>query len=184
MLYQLKRAGISHVQLDLVTVCTSVVRPVLEYTCPVWHTNLSKYLSDSIELIQNRALKSIFPGMSYNDILNDTGLRTLKERRDVLCMKYFVEIQGSAHKLNGLLPAIRKVYYDLRPGFNRFPLARYRTNRYGNSLIPWGLTVNLFCFFKINICNFSNIVWLLCYAISCELCVVVARLMLVVLYIM
>ena len=82
MLYQLKRAGI--IQLDLVTVYISVVRPVLEYACPVWHTNLPKYLSDSIELIQNRALKSIFPGMSYNDILNDTGLRTLKERRDIV----------------------------------------------------------------------------------------------------
>ena len=75
MLYQLKRAGIS--QFDLVTVYISVVRPVLEYACPVWHTNLPNYLSDGIELIQNRALKSIFPGMSYNDILNDTGLRTL-----------------------------------------------------------------------------------------------------------
>ena len=137
MLYQLKRAGIS--QLYLVTVYISVVRPVLEYACPVWHTNLPKYLSDSIELIQNRALKSIFPGKSYNDIFNDTGLRTLKEIRDVLCMKYFAEIQGSAHKLNGLLPALRKVDYDLRPGFKRYPLARYRTNRYGNSLIPWGL---------------------------------------------
>ena len=46
MLYQLKRAGIS--QLDLVRVYISVVRPVLEYACPVWHTNLHKYLSDSI----------------------------------------------------------------------------------------------------------------------------------------
>ena len=46
MLYQLKRAGIS--QTDLVTVYVSVVRPVLEYACPVWHTNLPKYLSDSI----------------------------------------------------------------------------------------------------------------------------------------
>ena len=116
----------------------------------MWHTNLPKYLSDSIELIQNRALKSIFPGMSYNDILNDTGLRTLKERRNILCMKYFAGIQGSAHKLNGLLPALRKVDYDLRPGFNRYPLARYRTNRYGNSLIPWGLShwqLTLSCFF-------------------------------------
>ena len=123
MLYQLKRAGIG--QLDLVTVYISVVRPVLEYACPVWHTNLPKYLSDSIELIQNRSLKFIFPGKSYNYI-----------RRDVLCMKYFAEIQGSAHKL----PALRKVDYDLRPGFNRYPLARYRTNRYGNSWIPWGLS--------------------------------------------
>ncbi len=104
MLYQLKRAGIIH--LDLVTVYISVVRPVLEYTCPVWHNNLPKYLWDSIELIQTRALKSIFPGKSYNDILNDIGLRTLRERREVLCIKYFTEIQGSAHTLNGLLPAL------------------------------------------------------------------------------
>ena len=142
MLYQLQRAGIS--QLDMVTVYISVVRPVLEYACPVWHTNLPKYLSDSIELIKNRAFKSIFPGMSYNDILNDTGLRTLKESRYVLCMKYFAEIQGRAHTLNGLLPALRKVDYDLRPGFNRYPLARYRTNISGNSLIA-----TLSCFLLI-----------------------------------
>ena len=136
MLYQ--RAGIS--QLDLVTVYISVIRPVIEYACPVLHNNLPKYISDSIALIQNRALKSILPGKSYNDILIDAGLRTLKERRDVLCMKYFAEIQGCAHTLNGLLPTIRKVDYDFRPVFNRYPLARYRTNRYGNSLIPWGLS--------------------------------------------
>ena len=39
----------------------SVVRPVLEYACPVWHTNLPKYLCDNIEIIQKRALESIFP---------------------------------------------------------------------------------------------------------------------------
>ena len=45
MLYQLKRAGIS--QSDLVTVCVSFVRPVLEYACPVWCTNLQNYLFDN-----------------------------------------------------------------------------------------------------------------------------------------
>ena len=130
MLYQLKRAGIS--QLDLVTVYISVVRPGLEYAGPVWHTNLPKYLSDSIELIQTSALKSTFPGKSYNDILNDICIRTPRERREFLCMKYFTEIQGSAHKLNGLLPALRNIEYDLRPGCNRYPLTRYRTNRCGN----------------------------------------------------
>ena len=50
MLYQLKLAGIT--QNDLVSVCVSVVRPVLEYACPVWHTNLPQYVSDNIEVIQ------------------------------------------------------------------------------------------------------------------------------------
>ena len=49
LMYQLKRAGIS--QCDLIRVYTSVVRPILEYACPAWHTNLPKYLSDNIELI-------------------------------------------------------------------------------------------------------------------------------------
>ena len=71
-MYQLKRAGIR--QTDLVNVYVSVVRPVLEYACPVWHTNLPKYLSDNIEMIQKRALKSIFPDKGYDDILYKLGM--------------------------------------------------------------------------------------------------------------
>ncbi len=55
MLYQLKRAGIG--QHDLVTIYVSVIRPVLEYACPVWHTNLNDQLTESIETVQKRALK-------------------------------------------------------------------------------------------------------------------------------
>ena len=80
MLYQLKRAGVN--QADLITIYISVVRPVVEYACPVWHTYLPIYLSDNIEMIQKRAVRAIFPGMSYVDILNHINLSTLKERRD------------------------------------------------------------------------------------------------------
>ena len=59
MLYQ---AGIR--QADMVTIYLTVVRPIVEYACPVWHTNLPTYLSDSIEMIQKIALRGIFPGMS------------------------------------------------------------------------------------------------------------------------
>ena len=110
MLYQLKQAGIS--QHDMVIVYISIVRPVLEYACPVWHTNLPIYLSDSIEMIQKRALRSIFPGESYHVILNRTGLCTLKERKDVLCKKYFRNMQMNSHKLNHLLPRNSDVGYD------------------------------------------------------------------------
>ena len=63
MLYQLKRAGVN--QADLVTIYISVVRPVVEYACPVLHTNLPIYLSDNIEMIQKRAVRAIFAGMRY-----------------------------------------------------------------------------------------------------------------------
>ena len=64
-IYQLKRAGIR--QCDLLRVYVSVIRPVLEYACPVWHTSLPMYLSDHIETIQKRCLRTIFPGYSYDE---------------------------------------------------------------------------------------------------------------------
>ena len=108
MLYQLKRAGVN--QADLVTIYISVVRPVVEYACPVWHTNLPIYLSDNIEMIQKRAVRAIF----------------------------FINMQARSHKVNCLLPKKRLVDYNLRHG-NMYPLTVTRTNRFKNSLIPWGL---------------------------------------------
>ena len=55
MIYQLKRAGNN--QIDLVRIYVSGIRPVVEYACPIWHTNLPKYLSDNIEIIQNGVSK-------------------------------------------------------------------------------------------------------------------------------
>ena len=113
MLYQLKRAGIG--QNDLVTIYVSVIRPVLEYACPVWHTNLNNHLTESIETVQKRALKCIYPGNDYADILCLTNLPCLKERRDSLCKTYFQNIIETTHRLNYLLPfrdVISMMYED------------------------------------------------------------------------
>ena len=136
MLYQLKRAGIG--QHDLVTIYVSVIRPVLEYACPVWHTNLNNHLTESIETVQKRALKCIYPGNEYADILCLTNLPCLKERGDSLCKKYFQNIMETTHRLNYLLPCQRCNQYGVRR-FKKYPLPEIRTNRYRNSLIPWGL---------------------------------------------
>ena len=110
MPYKLKRAGVN--QADLVTVCISVVKPVVEYACPVSHTKLPIYISDNIEMIQKRAVKAIFPGMSYVDKLNHIHLSTLKERRGYVCNKYFINMQARSHKVNCLLPEKRHVDSD------------------------------------------------------------------------
>ena len=136
MLYQLKRAGVN--QADLVTIYISVVKPIVEYACPVWHTNLPIYLSNNIEMIQKRAVREIFPGMSYVDILNHINLSTLKEIRDYLCKKYFINMQVRSHKVNCLLPEKWLVDYNLRRG-NMYPLTVTRTNRYKHLLIPLGI---------------------------------------------
>ena len=106
MLYQLKRAGVN--QADLVTIYISAVRPIVEYACPVWNTDLPIYLSDNIEMIQKRAVREIFPGMSYDDILAHINLSTLKDRRDYLCKKYFINMQARSHKVNSLLYCPKK----------------------------------------------------------------------------
>ena len=98
-LYQLKRAGIG--QHDLVTIYVSVkIRHVLEYACPVWHTNLNRHLTESrpIETVQKRAgffFKCTYPGNEYADILCLTNLRCLKERCDSLCKKIFPKYNGN-----------------------------------------------------------------------------------------
>ena len=57
MLHQLKREGVN--QADLITVYISVVIPVVEYACPVWHTDLSICLLDNDEMIQKRYIVSL-----------------------------------------------------------------------------------------------------------------------------
>ena len=114
----------------MVNIYVSVVRPVLEYACPVWPTNLPKYLSDNIEMIQKRPLKSIFPNKGYDDIMYDLGMCTLHERRNVICEQYFKKMQGNSHKLHHLLPEKKCIHYDMRRE-NKYPLTKNRTN-------PWG----------------------------------------------
>ena len=136
MLYQLKRAGIS--QNDLVKICVSIIRPVLEYACPVWSTSLPKYLSDAIEMIQKCVLRSIHPGIHYDDILVLIGLPSLKMRRDNICKAYFNRLKCNTHRLNHLIPERRDVHYSLRNA-NVYPIPVTRTDRYKNSIFTWGL---------------------------------------------
>ena len=104
----------------------------------VWHTNLPQYLSDNIEVIQKRALKCIFPGLGYAEILRRVNLDTLKLRRDSICQKYFEKIKVGTHRLNYLLPDKRHIQYNIRQQ-NVYPLPVTRTNRFRNSFIPWAL---------------------------------------------
>ena len=133
MLYQLKRAGIS--QHYLVKINVSIIRPVLEYACPVWSASLPKYLPDAIEMIQKRVLRSIHPGLHYDAILVLVGLQSLKKRRDNISKSYFNRLKCNTHRLNNLIPERRYVHYRLRDA-NVYPIPVTRTDRYKNSIVP------------------------------------------------
>ena len=63
-LNQLRRAGLDSV--DFLAFYESVIRSVLEYACPVWHTSLTVADSSRIESIQRRAMKIIEPELGYD----------------------------------------------------------------------------------------------------------------------
>ena len=50
----------AHYTDDMLYFYTSVIRPILEYACPEWHTSLTKEQTKQIEVIQKRALRIIF----------------------------------------------------------------------------------------------------------------------------
>ncbi len=80
----------------------------------VWHTNLPGYLSDSIEVVQKRALRTIFPGVSDSEAMEKSNMPTLFDRREELCKKYVTGLKRQDHKLHHLLPPLRNVPYPLR----------------------------------------------------------------------
>ena len=71
----LKRAAIPRE--ELVSIYCTLVRPLLEYACPIWHSSLPQYLTDSIEAIQRRALRIIYPNTSYDLALDISNIPTL-----------------------------------------------------------------------------------------------------------
>ena len=132
----LRRAGVDSTH--IVHIFTSVIRSLLEYACPVWHTGLPGKLCEKLESIQRRALRIAFPGIPYHEALQKSGLPTLCERREELARRFFRAILSPTHRLHHLLPTRRRVHYDLRNDTQRDKIVG-RHQRYRNTLIPYGL---------------------------------------------
>lgn len=134
-LRQLKRSGL--LEADLLIYYKAIIRPVLEYACPVWHPGLTKLQSDLIEGIQRRALRIILPTLSYSEALDISRLETLVDRRDQICRKLFSEICQDTHKLNYLIPCAKTVPYSLRSV--KLPVPVRKNKRYCSSFIVHSL---------------------------------------------
>ena len=112
-LRQLKRSGVALSELVLFYV--TCIRPVLEYASPVFHRSLTNYISEDLELIQRRALRIIYPDLSYRVALETAGLLKLHERREKISTDLFDEIVcDPTHRLHSLLPQRKNCKYALR----------------------------------------------------------------------
>ena len=54
---------------DLLCFYGTVIRPVLEYACPVWHTSLTAAQTKALESLQRRALCIIYEDGDYNYVI-------------------------------------------------------------------------------------------------------------------
>lgn len=109
----LKRAGLD--KKDLVTFYSTCVRSVVEYASPVWWSSLTKQQKHTLENVQNRALKIIYPGVDHSTALNLANLHTLSDRAEIAARKLFAQITTNPdHPLHTLLPDPNVHTYNLR----------------------------------------------------------------------
>ena len=105
---------------------------VLEYSSPVG-AGLTQYLSDQIESVQKRALKIIFPFMSYEDALKKSGLINLCQRREDACVTFLKRSYYSSDLLRNLVPRCQfSRPYALRAGRTVSVPTSSRSIRFGN----------------------------------------------------
>lgn len=128
----LKRAGAQLADL-LKSYCT-FLRPVLEYAAPAWHPGITCHQSDLLERVQRQVLRTILPDSSYREALLVTGLQTLNERRDHLCLKFATDLLNS--EFSGWLPPRRSDCHqrNLRSK-NKLSVLTTRTKRFSMSPI-------------------------------------------------
>lgn len=130
----LRRSGVS--LNDLCSVFCYFIRPVLEYACPVWHSSLTINLSQQVEHIQQRALRIIYPNLSYKDSLVKFNLTSLFNRRESLCKSFYTRNLDSSSKLHDLFPNPVHNRYNLRHS-RKIPLFKCRTKRFQDSFLPF-----------------------------------------------
>ena len=133
---QLKRSGVPSD--ELIKVYKSLIRPLVEYACQVWHSSVPQYLSNFIEGVQEGVLKIVFPDLDYTDALKHSNLASLHDRREVMCKKLFLSALRPNHKLNHLIPHSRSHTINLRSGKTTHnPILR--TNRCRDTFIYNGV---------------------------------------------
>jgi len=102
-LKRLKRSGAGLD--DLLCFCGTVVRPVLEYACPAWHSSLTAAQPKALEAIQRRAMRIIFAHSDYEMALMLAGLDPLEAQRARLTERFFRRsVLSEESCLNYLLP--------------------------------------------------------------------------------
>ena len=113
----LKKAGLH--PSDIIQIYCSFIRSRIEYASPVWYT-LFKSLSDLLESVQKRTLRTAYPNLSYEEALENVNLQLLSRRREKSCKRFVETLRREGSSFNPLTeivkfrPQFRIHVYDLR----------------------------------------------------------------------
>ena len=138
----LKRAGVPPV--DLVTIYSTLVCSVLEYSSVVWATCLPRFLIDQLEAIQKRALRIVYPDLHYQQALMQANITSLEDRRAHLCLKVWHNIKNNpAYQLHRLLPPVRSECHSHHiRNSSSSSCFQYKPKRFGSSFFPAMAKIN------------------------------------------
>ena len=90
-LRNLKKSGFT--EEELVTVYTTIIRPVADYCCVVYHSSLTDEQSEQLERLQSHALKCIYgPGLSARKMREMADITTLAARREAMADKFALKL--------------------------------------------------------------------------------------------
>ena len=83
-------------EMELVEVYKTVIRPVADYCCVVYHSQLTDEQDELIERLQSNALKCIFgPRVRASEMRRLAGVTTLRQRRIELTDKFALKAASS-----------------------------------------------------------------------------------------
>ena len=81
---------------ELLKVYKTMLRPVADYACAVYHSSLSNEQDEKIERLQSHALKCIYgPWISARKMRDLAGITTLRKRRETICDKFVKKCLGN-----------------------------------------------------------------------------------------
>ena len=123
----------------------SVIRPTLEYACPVWHSSITSEQSDTLENLQKRALRVIygnrFTDASYCSFCNELSLSPFADRREQLTFNFFSKMLNPNSCLSHLIPERRdKIVLSRLRNAQSYPVPFARTQKFKKSFIVYALS--------------------------------------------
>ena len=148
IIWKLKQFGLK--EEELLTAWTVMLRPIAEYTVPLWHSGLTDFDSDKLEALQKRALGLILgtvyedhrryykvngEAVSYLKALIHCNLTTLKNRREILTAKFAINTATNERHMNFFEEKIK-----IGPQTRSKSVVNEKsceTNRYFKSAIPY-----------------------------------------------